>query len=419
MTAEIISIGDEILIGQIIDSNAVWIAERLHHAGVDIVAMETVPDDQAVISAGLRRAVENVDLVVMTGGLGPTHDDVTREAVADAMDVELDMRPELLERIAQRYEERESPVPASAEIQATVPKGFEVIPNPVGTAPGFWKVWKDDGRNRMLVVLPGVPAEMHAMMKDEVLPRVHEHRDLFHVQSRVLLTTGMGESTLQEQIRDLVPGPGSHMRLAYLASPGVVRLRITGSGEDSARVEEELDILQARLYARLGPVIFGVGDDTLEDVVGRLLRDRNLTIATAESCTGGLVASRISDVSGASRYLAGGVVAYGNYIKTAMLGVNADVLEHDGAVSESVALQLARGVRERLGSDIGVSTTGIAGPTGGTPDKPVGTVWIGYVGPDGEEARLLRLVKHRGINKELTTVRLIDLVRLRLLALGT
>ncbi len=419
MTAEIISIGDELLIGQIVDSNAVWIAERLHHAGVDIVAMETVPDNEPIIAEGLRRAIRNVDLVVMTGGLGPTHDDVTRQAVASAMNVGLSINNDAFRQIERRYEERGRDVPNSAEVQATIPDGFEVIINPVGTAPGFWRMWKNDGRNKILAVLPGVPAEMQVMMKDEVLPRIHEHRDLFHVKSRVLLTTGLGESTLQDQIKDIVPRRDSGMRLAYLASPGVVRLRITGSGEDSDQVEADLDGLESRLRERLGRVIFGVEEERLEEVVGRLLRERELTISVAESCTGGLVASRISDVSGASNYLMGAVVAYGNAIKMNMLGVSRDVLDADGAVSREVAIQMARGIRERVGSDIGISTTGIAGPTGGTPDKPVGTVWIGYAGPDGEEAQLLQLVKHRGLNKELTTVRILDLVRHRLLSLET
>lgn len=416
MKAEIITIGDEILIGQIVDSNAVWIAEHLHQVGVDIVRMETVPDEQHVISSVLRRAVESVDLVIMTGGLGPTHDDVTREAVSEAMGVGLSVRDDVLKRIARRYQERDRDVPGSAQIQATVPDGFDVIPNSVGTAPGFWRVWNENGRSRMLAVLPGVPTEMKVMMKDEVLPRVREHRDLFQVRSRVLLTTGIGESTLQERIRDLVPGPGARTRLAYLPSAGIVRLRLTASGEDVAQIEDDLDRFERALRDRLGSVIFGMGDDTLEGAVGRLLRERGRTIAVAESCTGGLVASRISDVSGASGYLLGAIVAYCNRVKTNLLGVDADVLDVEGAVSETVALQMARGARTRMGADIGISTTGIAGPTGGTPDKPVGTVWIGYSGPDGDEARLLQLVKHRGLNKELTTVYLLDLVRRRALA---
>lgn len=416
MKAEIITIGDEILIGQIVNSNAVWIAEQLHGAGVDIVRMETVPDDRRDIANCLRRAVQSVDLVIMTGGLGPTHDDVTREAVAEAVGVGLHVREGALRRIARRYEERGRPVPSSAEIQATVPDGFDVLPNSVGTAPGFWKAWSDGDRSRMVAVLPGVPAEMQVMMKDEVLPRVREHRDIFRVRSRVLLTIGIGESTLQERIRDIVPGPGARTRLAYLPAAGGVRLRLTGMGEDAEQIEDDLDRLEHALRQRLGQAIYGVGDDTLEAAVGRLLREHRLTIAVAESCTGGMVANRISDVSGSSAYLLGGIVAYCNSVKTEMLGVDAAVLADDGAVSKTVAAQMARGARDRLRADIGVSTTGIAGPTGGTPDKPVGTVWIAYAGPDGEEAKLLHLVKHRGLNKELTTNALLDLVRRRILA---
>lgn len=419
MRAEIITIGDEILIGQTVNSNAAAIGEQLHRLGIEVDRSVVVGDEHDDIVRAINEARRDSDLVITTGGLGPTHDDLTRHAVAGAFGVELEQRDDLVSEIASRYRQRGKEVPKTVTVQATIPSGFEVISNPVGTAPGFATTWKKDGGSRGLFAsLPGVPAEMQVMLTDWVIPRLADVRDIRQIRSRMLLTTGLGESVLQERIMDLVPAKGSGVKLAYLPGAGGVRLRITAIGEDSERIDADLDNLEARLRERLEPYVYGVGDENLEGAVGRLLRKHVLTVATAESCTGGLIANRISDISGASTYFVGGLVAYCNSVKIHALGVDADALEDTGAVSEAVALQMARGVRNRLGADIGVSTTGIAGPTGGTPDKPVGTVWIAYSGPDGETATLLRLVKHRGLNKELTTTAVLDLIRHRLIAMG-
>jgi nicotinamide-nucleotide amidase len=418
MTAEIITIGDEILIGQTVNSNAAAIGEQLHRVGIEVSRSVVIGDEHDDIVRAVNEARRNSDLVITTGGLGPTHDDLTRHAVAAAFEVELDQRDDLASDIASRYVERGKEVPATVTIQATIPAGFNVIPNPVGTAPGFSTTWeKEGGRRGFIASLPGVPAEMQVMLTDWVIPNLADVRDMRQIRSRMLLTTGLGESVLQERIRDLVPSKDSGLKLAYLPNAGGVRLRITAVGEDPARIDADLDRLEAQLRERLHAYVYGVGDDNLEGAVGRLLRTHALTVATAESCTGGLIANRISDISGASTYFVGGLVAYCNSVKIHALGVDADVLEIEGAVSEAVALQMARGVRDHLGADIGVSTTGIAGPTGGTPDKPVGTVWIAYSGPDGETATLLRLVKHRGLNKDLTTTAVLDMIRHRLIAL--
>jgi nicotinamide-nucleotide amidase len=418
MTAEIITIGDEILIGQTVNSNAAAIGEQLHRVGIEVGRMVVVSDDHHDILRALRQARDEADLIITTGGLGPTHDDITREAVAAAFETDLEIREELVEAISNRYKSRGRDVPESVRIQATVPTGFDVLNNDVGTAPGFCTTWDiSDERRGFFASLPGVPAEMQAMLVDEVIPRLSEVRDLRQIRSRMLLTTGIGESVLQEKIRDLVPSPESGLRLAYLPNAGGVRLRLTAVGDDPNHIDEELDALEAALRERLEEYVYGIGDENLESAVGRILSKKKLTIATAESCTGGLIANRISDISGASTYFLGAIVAYCNSVKMHALGVDVEALDEDGAVSETVALQMARGVRERLGADIGVSTTGIAGPTGGTPDKPVGTVWVAYSGPDGETAVLLKLVKHRGLNKELTTTAVLDLVRRRILAL--
>lgn len=420
MKAEIITIGDEILIGQIVNSNAAWIAERLHRAGVDVVRMETVADRRDEIRKSIERAWDESELVITTGGLGPTHDDITREALAEAFDVQLRVRDDARQMVVRWYEERGrgNALPPTVDVLAAVPDGFDLLPNRIGTAPGYVKVEKKDGHTRIFAAMPGVPAEMEAMLREELLPLIKQHRDLYQVRSRVLLTTGIGETSLQEMIRDIVPDDDNdRLWLAYLPSAGSVRLRLTAAGDDSYQIEQGLDFLEASLRERLDDHIYGVGDDLLEAALGRLLNEKGLSIAAAESCTGGTVANRLSDIPGSSSYFFGGIVAYSNAVKQKALGVDAAALEVDGAVSEVVALQMARGVRERLGVDIGVSTTGIAGPTGGTPEKPVGTVWIAYTGPDGEQAHLLHLGGHRGLNKELTTTAVLDLVRRRIISM--
>ena len=420
MKAEIITIGDEILIGQVINSNAAWIAEQLHRAGVDVVRMETVADRRDEIRKSIERAWEEAELVITTGGLGPTHDDITRESLAEAFGVQLRLREDARRMVVRWYQERGrgNALPPTVDVLAAVPEGFEVLPNRIGTAPGYYKLEKNRTQARIFAAMPGVPAEMEVMLREELLPLIKQHRDLYHVRSRVLLTTGIGETSLQETIFDIVPeDDNDRLWLAYLPSAGSVRLRLTAAGDDPADINAALDRLESALRERLGDHIYGAGDDLLEAAVGRLLRAKGLTIAAAESCTGGAVANRISDISGSSSYFFGGIVAYSNNVKMHALGVDAAALDDDGAVSQTVALQMARGVRERLGADIGVSTTGIAGPTGGTPEKPVGTVWIAYTGPDGEQAVLLHLGHHRGLNKELTATAVLDLVRRRIISM--
>lgn len=415
MDAELLTVGDELLIGQVVNTNAAWMGERLSLLGVDVVRSVTLGDDVEAILRELRIAFQMAELVIVTGGLGPTHDDVTKVAVAEHYGVELRFDATVFDAVQARFERRGLPMPEINRTQAMVPDGFEVLPNPRGTAPGLWRADEAEGRTQIMVVLPGVPHEMEGLMTEEVLPRLRQHKNLRVIGHRTLLTTGIGESSLEERLGDLGPLLGDDARLASLPGFSGVRLRLTVYGAGRTAVLDRLDELEARLRARAGDYIYGQDEDTLEDVVGRLLREAGLTVAVAESCTGGHVLNRLTNVSGSSRYVLGGAVAYCNDVKQRVLQVDADALERHGAVSLEVAVQMARGVRARFRSDVGLSTTGIMGPTGGTDEKPVGTVWFGYVDADREEAVCLRFGTDRQRNKERASTAALDLLRRRVL----
>ena len=414
MRAVILTIGDELLIGQIVNTNAAWLGEQLGSSGIDLARVVTVGDDADELYAELDRSVADADLLILTGGLGPTHDDITRDVLADYFGAELQFHREIYDAIKQRFDAMDRRMPEANRSQAMVPTGFEVLPNRFGTAPGLWRVLQVDGRERMIAVLPGVPHEMEGLFRDEVQPRLRARKDLRIIQHKTLKTAGIGESSLQERIGDLAGLLSPSLRLAYLPSSSGVRLRMSAFAATAAEAREKLDRLEARLRERIDPFVYGTGVQTLEEIVGRMLADRGLTIAVAESCTGGHVSHQITNISGSSAYMAGGIVAYSNRVKKDLLHVDPAILEEEGAVSRAVAEQMAAGVRNLLRADIGISTTGIAGPTGGTAEKPVGTVWIGYSDASETTATLLHLVKDRILNKELTTTALLDLVRRRL-----
>lgn len=415
MKAAILTIGDELLIGQVINTNAAWLGEQLDLAGVDVVHMVTLGDDEAVIQQELESAYTLVDAILITGGLGPTHDDVTREAVARFFGVDLVVHEDIIAQIERRFAARGLVMPASNRTQAMVPEGFEVLPNPVGTAPGLWFEEADGERERILAVLPGVPYEMKRLMQDDVLPRLLAHKGLAVIRHRTLLTTGIGESNLQDEIGDLSTILTPSLRLAYLPGTSGVRLRLSARGTTEEEVTARLDGLEAYLRSRIARYIYGTGDEPLEAAVGRLLAERGLTVATAESCTGGHVVNRLTNISGSSAYVMGGVVAYSNAAKVDLLGVDPELLEEEGAVSKRCAVQLARGARARFGADIGISTTGVAGPTGGTADKPVGLVWVGYADAEGECAVRLHFGQDRLINKERFVTAALNIIRRQVL----
>lgn len=415
MNATLLTIGDELLIGQVVNTNVARLGEYLSALGVTVRRTAVIGDEMEDIRGELRRSLSTSDLVLITGGLGPTHDDITKKAIADELGRPLAFHDDLFEELKQKFAARNRPMAARNRVQAEVPAGFEALHNPVGTAPGLWFAGDIDGAHRVIVVLPGVPHEMEALMREAVLPRLAARNGDAAIAQKTLLTVGIGESDLADALGDFTDRLGPDLHLAFLPNYGVVRLRITTFAATRAAAEERLAGFEGYVREHAEDYIFGEGDDTLEATVGRMLRERGLTLSTAESCTGGLLSHRLTNVPGSSGYYCGGVVVYGNTQKVDLLDVDTAVIEANGAVSKPVAQQMAEGVRLRLNADLGISTTGIAGPSGGTPEKPVGTVWLGYADDAGTHAVLLRLTKDRLLNKRLSVTAALGLVRRQLL----
>ena len=412
----LLTIGDEILIGQTVNTNAAWLGEQLALMGVDVSGAQTVRDTPEAITRGLERGFAEADLVLTTGGLGPTHDDLTKKVVADFFGLELVQNDTLLARIEDYYAQTDRDMPEAVRALADVPAGFELLDNPVGTAPGLFY---EEGSGRMLIVLPGVPQEMKRIMEASGLPRLRERgAGLGAVAHRTLRTTGIVESNLQEKVGDVAQDLPDGQSLAYLPSTSGVRLRLTAHSDDGqGGAERQLDALEEQLRVRINKYIYGTGDDELEGVVGGLLREHGKTVALAESATGGFAAHRLTQVSGSSAYFLGSIVAYANEAKRELLGVEASTLKAHGAVSEAVAQAMAEGARRRFGADLGLSTTGVAGPTGGTDQTPVGTVCIGCAAEGGTRAVRLRFTQDRQLNKELFSTALLETLRREVLGL--
>jgi nicotinamide-nucleotide amidase len=411
LRAAILSTGDELTTGRIVDTNASWLADKLFELGIDVVAVVTVGDFRERIAWAWERALEQADVVISTGGLGPTADDLTSEVLARVLGVPLVEDAESAARIRRLFAALGREMPENNLKQALVPAGATIIPNPLGTAPGYR--WTHDAKH--VVVLPGVPREMKPMMEETVLPWVRALRGGDEVYlARVFQTFGLTESGLDEMVAGVVdPAEG---RVSFRASFPEVSLRVVVHG----RAEEaavRLEALAERLRARIGPYVYGEGAVTMEEVVGRLMRERGLTLGLAESCTGGLIGHRLTNVPGSSAYLRGGVVAYGNGAKRALLGVRRETLETHGAVSEETAGEMAAGARRTFEAALAVSTTGIAGPDGGTPDKPVGTVCLGLASAAGVVTRRYQLWGTRDWVKLLASQVALDWVRRHLLGM--
>lgn len=415
MKATLLTIGDELLIGQIVDENAAWLARACNRCGIEVMRSLTVGDQKAAIARAFREAMRDSDLVIATGGLGPTPDDVTREAVAELLGVAMRVDPAVLGHVWERFRERSWPLSPTSEQVARVPDGFEVLSNTAGTAPGLWRVHDTSGRRCILTLVPGVPREMKAIFREHIAPRLRAIAGVRVVVHRTLRTVGIGESRLQELMGDLSNYVDDTLRVASLPSAGQVRLRLSVTGADPAAARTRLDELESHLRDAIGPYIYGIDGETLEEVVGRALKRHGSTVAVAESCTGGLILHRLTNTPGSSFYVAGGIVAYGNAVKMVALGVQHEALQVHGAVSQEVATQMALGVRKRLDADYGLATTGIAGPAGGTESKPVGTVWVGCSGPQGTGARRFTFGKDRATNKTRSATAALDMLRKQLL----
>lgn len=387
-TAEIIAVGSELLARQRIDTNSLFLAERLQELGIELRRKHVVGDHPAELRDTIADAIARVDLVITTGGLGPTDDDLTREAVAAVLGRRLAVDPEVLAIVAARFERRGVPMPSVNRRQAEVIEGARWLPNPNGTAPGQVV----DTGDRLIVLLPGPPREMQPMFLASVVPVLAARASGRQVRRRTVRTTGFSESQVEEIAQPIYSRFAAGVvpiDTTVLASPGLVELHLSGAAEDVDALEGVLDRASAELVAALGDAVFTTDERSLEEVVGAELIARQLTIAAAESCTGGLLLQRLTDIPGSSAWVLGGVVAYANAVKVEALGVGEDTLAAHGAVSEAVARAMAEGVRRRLGADVGVGITGVAGPGGGSDEKPVGTVWIAVAAGDTHARRFL------------------------------
>jgi nicotinamide-nucleotide amidase len=409
LRAEIISVGTELLLGQITDTNATYLARLLASYGVDVLFKQTVGDNLDRVRGAVEMAIRRADVVVMTGGLGPTEDDLTCEAVALATGRPLVFNQAVAEGIAAFFDRRRRTAPESVFRQARVPTGAQVVPNRRGTAPG---VIVPAGECTVFM-FPGVPREMEGLVEDGLIPWLRERTGGEVIRSRVLRIAGLGESVVEERVRDLIHG--TNPTVAPLAKLGEVHLRITAKAHP-AEAAAMIARAEAGLRARLGDAVFGTDEETLHEVTARLLLARGQTLAIAESCTGGLVASRLTEVPGSSAFLLAGFVAYSNEAKVRDLGVPAALITEHGAVSAPVAEAMARGARERTGADIGVGITGIAGPAGGTPAKPVGLVFASIADAAAVRTEELRFGEEPGRTgiRHLAAQSALNLIRLTL-----
>lgn len=371
MFAEIITIGDELLIGQVVDTNSTWMGQELNKIGIEVLRIVSIRDREEEIMEAIDNAMKRVDIVLVTGGLGPTKDDITKQTLCKYFDTELIFSDEVFENV-KRVLAGKIPMNALNKSQAMVPKDCTVINNPVGSASVSW--FEKD--HKVLVSMPGVPQEMTAVMTASVLPKLKEKFKTDVIMHRTFLVQHYPESILAEKLEPWETALPESIKLAYLPKLGIIRLRLTGRGQDKAEVERALDREKMKLEAILGDDIFSEEDIPLEIIVGELLKKKNLTVSTAESCTGGSIAARLTSIAGSSEYFNGSIVAYSNEVKMNLLHVSPDTLERFGAVSEQTVVEMVKGAMKTLKTDCAVATSGIAGPGGGTLDKPVGTVWI-------------------------------------------
>jgi nicotinamide-nucleotide amidase len=407
MKAEVLTIGDELLRGEIVDSNKSFLSDRLLSIEVETRFHSSVGDDPADMADAFRRAASRVDVVLVSGGLGPTRDDLTSQVLAESFGRPLVRHEQALEGIRAFFRAVGREMTENNAKQADFPEGAEVLPNPIGTAPGFAL----EERGTLFFCLPGVPREMHRMMDEQVLPRIARRAGGGGqvVRARLLRTFGTGESMLDDQLKDVAAG--GDVSLGFRTAFPDNYLRPVARGASAEEAEAKLERVCEQVRERLGAIVYGEDDETLPLVVGRLLREQGRTLAVAESCTGGLVAEQLTEVPGSSDYFLGGVVAYANRAKTRFLGVPEALLEEHGAVSEPVARAMAEGVRERFGADYGVATTGISGPGGGSEGKPVGLVHIALARAEGTHAEhfVFPLDRHR--HRHLTAHAALDWVR--------
>ena len=405
--AEIITIGDEILYGQILDTNTQWISLELDKLGIKTVRKSSVGDQASEITQILQEASSRADIVFITGGLGPTKDDLTKKVLADFFDCGLAMHTEALQDVTEFFAKRGRELSDINRDQALLPTKAQFVPNKQGTAPCMWF----EEKGLIWVSMPGVPFEMKAIMETEVLPRVIKHFKTPVIFHKVIKTVGIGESYLSDLIQDWELSLPAHIKLAYLPSLGIVKLRLTAFGDDLNSLSADVETELARVMPLISSYVFGYEKEELAEVVGELLRKSKASLGVAESCTGGHLAHQFTQISGSSDYFTGGIVSYANQVKMEQLGVSASILSEFGAVSEPCIRSMAEGAHKVLGTTYSLATSGIAGPTGGTEEKPVGTVWIALAHPEGVITRKLQLAGTRMQNIHMTSLASINLLR--------
>jgi nicotinamide-nucleotide amidase len=410
--AELIAIGDELLIGQTINTNAAWLGEQLNAIGIRVNRTVVISDDKNEIVAALNEASARSHIIIMTGGLGPTKDDITKHTLCEYFNTELVINDEALKRITDFFERRGLPMLEVNRQQAAVPAACTVIHNYKGTACGMWFERGD----RVFISMPGVPYEMKGMMEEEVFGKLAAFYNRPVIRHRTILTTGVGESFLANQLSEWEKMLEERkIALAYLPSPGMVKLRMSSYGEEGRDVEADFKLCEAELHRLVGEHIYGYDKDTLQEIVGVQLRALDGTLAVAESCTGGTLARMLTSVPGASDYLIGGVIAYNNGVKTDLLSVDNELIKQYNVVSSQVAEAMAMGARRRFKSDWAIATTGVAGPSGGTETHPVGLIYVAVAGPDSCKSLELRLGKRRESNMDMASFAGLNLLRKEIL----
>jgi len=406
MKAVIVTIGDEILIGQVVVSNSAWIAQQLHQIGIAVSEIVSISDTEEHIVQTLDRV--NANLIIITGGLGPTNDDLTKKTLTNYFNTRLIFHQNILDHVENLLVGRGIEVNDLNREQAMLPEAAEILPNRNGTASGMWF----EKENKIIISLPGVPFEMKMLIEKEVIPRLIRSFDVDNIVHKTIMTQGIPESLLAMKIKQWEDNLPKEMKLAYLPRPGIVRLRLSISGKDEKDIKIKIEEQVKKVQEYIPEAIFGYDDVDLEKIVGDLLKEKNRTLATAESCTGGNVAKMISSVPGSSKYFLGSIVSYSNKIKIQELSILEEIIEEKGAVSEEVVRLMAQNIKEKFQSDYAIAISGIAGPDGGTEEKPVGTTWIAVASPKEIISKKYLFGEHRGRNVTRASLSALNTLRL-------
>jgi len=406
MLAEIITIGDEILIGQIVDTNSAWMAHQLNDISIRVKQISSISDDRQHILTALKEAACRADIILITGGLGPTKDDITKKTIAGYFDVKLVENAEALENVAAIFARFNRPLLEVNRLQAQVPENAEVILNKNGTAPGMWF----NEKGKIYISMPGVPHEMMYMMEEDVLPRLKSTLKLPAIVHKTILTVGEGESFLAERIADIEDSLPAYIKLAYLPKLGQVRLRLSGYGDDEVFLKNQVNEYAQKLIERIANVVVAEEDIPLEKAILNFMEQKGLTLSLAESCTGGYISHLFTQHPGSSKVFLGGAVTYSNSLKESILGVKSETLEQYGAVSKETAVEMVEGALRNFESDYAIAVTGIAGPDGGTPEKPVGTIWVAVAKLNKTLVKKLTFGNKRRQNIERSTISALNML---------